>query len=237
MSEAITFEESQRLVVLEKTIASGMQTFIEVGEALAEIRDSKLYKIEHDTFEDYCQKKWQMTARRAQQLVSAAEVVADCSKIGTIVPKTESQARPLTSIPREQRAEVFAEASATSATGKPTAREVQVVVEKRKRKREVRAMVKASNAKGNIDPKKTTPLNYAPANGVQYAMMAILNLEKIQPNDTERAAALHEMRAWLDERVNKVRAMAHTWRRMTESEQADFIEWTYAIDPAINQLA
>lgn len=130
--EIITMEESRDLVRLEATIASGLQTFTEVGNALAEIRDRKLYRIEHTTFADYCKVKWNMTDRRARQLMDATEVVVALAESGTTVPKTESQARPLTKLPPERRAEAYHEAVKASATGTPTANEVKAEVEKLK---------------------------------------------------------------------------------------------------------
>ena len=41
-----SIRESQRLQELEKLIAKGQKTFVEVGLALAEIRDMRLYKRE-----------------------------------------------------------------------------------------------------------------------------------------------------------------------------------------------
>ena len=43
----VTLAESKRLIELEKTIALSIESFIEVGEALIEIRESKLYRIEY----------------------------------------------------------------------------------------------------------------------------------------------------------------------------------------------
>jgi hypothetical protein len=51
-------DESKRLIELEHIIEAGLQAFIEVGTALAEIRDSHLYKSNFLTFEDYCIGKW-----------------------------------------------------------------------------------------------------------------------------------------------------------------------------------
>jgi hypothetical protein len=131
MSEAITIQESADLVRLEKTIAQGLQTFVEVGEALVEIRDRNLYRIEHATFADYCKVKWSMSDRRARQLMGASEVVGDIAKSGTTVPKTERQARPLTKLPPEKRAEAWQEAVEASPGGKPTAKAVAAVVAQR----------------------------------------------------------------------------------------------------------
>ena len=132
--QPITISESRDLIALEKIVAKGLQTFVEVAEALAEIRDRKLYKIEHATFADYCKEKWNMSDRRARQLMDSAEVVAELSKSGTTVPPSERQARPLTQLPPAQRAQAYQEAVKTSATGTPTAKEVEVVVRKLKPK-------------------------------------------------------------------------------------------------------
>jgi hypothetical protein len=125
---ALDMDESRDLIALEKIVAKGLQTFAEVGDALAEIRDRKLYKIEHATFADYCKQKWKMSDRRARQLMDAAAVVFDIRKSGTTVPVLERQVRPLTSIPKEQHAEAWQAAVATSATGIPTAKEVEHAV-------------------------------------------------------------------------------------------------------------
>jgi hypothetical protein len=68
-----------------------------IGElpALLIIRDSRLYREQYGTFEEYCNEKWGMTSGRARQLIGASEVM-DNLKSDTIVtlPTTESQARP-----------------------------------------------------------------------------------------------------------------------------------------------
>ena len=53
MSEAIQVMECKRLQFLEAIIERGQQTFIEVGNALMEIRESRLYLENYPTFEDY----------------------------------------------------------------------------------------------------------------------------------------------------------------------------------------
>lgn len=81
--------ESSRLEHLEAVIEKGLNGFLEVGEALIEIRESRLYRGTHGTFEAYCDARWGFTDRRARQLMAAAE-------IGTIVPVSkEGQAREL----------------------------------------------------------------------------------------------------------------------------------------------
>ena len=61
----ISIRDDERLAELEKMIARGKKTFVEVGLALAEIRDLRLYKREYSGFEEYCQKKWGWTQQHA----------------------------------------------------------------------------------------------------------------------------------------------------------------------------
>ena len=99
-NELITLDERSRLYQLEETIRQGLNTFVDVGNALLEIRDKRLYRQEYSTFEEYCREQWSFTKQRAYQLMDAATVVDTIQK-STIVdffPKTESQARPLASL-------------------------------------------------------------------------------------------------------------------------------------------
>src|SRR5215203_6090051 len=81
--------EEIRLDELESIIERGLETFIEVGQALAEIRKKKLYRETHESFEAYCKERWHFSGRRGRQLMAAA-------KVGTVVPvRTEAQAREL----------------------------------------------------------------------------------------------------------------------------------------------
>lgn len=81
----------------------GLETFYEVGKALLEIRDQRLYRAAHGTFEEYCRERWNLGRRYANQVIAAAGVVEN---LGAIAPKptTESQVRPLTDLaPEDQR--------------------------------------------------------------------------------------------------------------------------------------
>lgn len=85
MANELTVIESSELVRCENVIRTQMRSFIEVGQALAAIRDGRLYRASHKTFEAYCQKTWEFTRRRANQLIEACEAG---NVLGTIVPKT-----------------------------------------------------------------------------------------------------------------------------------------------------
>jgi|LakMenEpi03Aug12_release.lakeMendotaPanAssembly.Ray.scaffolds.fasta_scaffold309494_2 hypothetical protein len=130
--EPIIMDESHDLIALEKVIERGLDTFVQVGEALAEIRDRKLYRTEHPTFDAYLDKKWSLSRSRACRLIQAAETVKVLPTGNR--PQTERQARPLATLPPAQRVEVWQKAVAASPNGQPTAAEVQAAVEKVKPK-------------------------------------------------------------------------------------------------------
>ena len=112
--ELAKVEPAKRLIALEQTIEAGRKTFVEVGLALAEIRDTRLYRSDFDTFEAYCQKKWGWNSSRARQLIGAASVVEDLKKqsVTIVTPATESQACELAKVEPANRVEVLERAAA-----------------------------------------------------------------------------------------------------------------------------
>ena len=131
MADALSIVEAARLENLEEVISHGLQSFVDVGRSLAEIRDGRLYRQSHDTFEDYCRAKWSIERAHAYRLVEAAEVVDRLSPTGDILPVNERQARPLTQLPPDEQAEAWQEAVDTAPAGKVTAAHVADVVERR----------------------------------------------------------------------------------------------------------
>lgn len=127
----LTPEEQDRLARYETVIERGLRTFFEVGTALVVIRNERLYRAEHPTFEEYCRDRWGMGRNYVNKLVAANEVVAN---LGTIVPKNqlpanEAQARPLTRLsdPEQQR-QAWEQVVQRAAGDRITARLVDQVV-------------------------------------------------------------------------------------------------------------
>lgn len=85
-------DEVAALRAYESEIEAGLATFIRVGRALSVIRDSRLYRATHDTFEDYCRERWGWSRQHATRQIQAAEVASTLSPIGDN-PSKESQAR------------------------------------------------------------------------------------------------------------------------------------------------
>ena len=126
--EILNIDESHELERCEVVIKQGLQTFIEVGQALMTIKEKRLYRIGFKTFEDYCVERWSISRPRAFQLIEAANVISGLSTIVDILPKTESQVRPLTSLEPEIQKEVWTEVVKTHGDN-ITAAKVQTVVD------------------------------------------------------------------------------------------------------------
>lgn len=125
---ALTTAERGRLDECEAVIERGLKTFVDVGRALLEIRDSGLYRDGYATFEDYCRERWGMMRAHAYRMIDAASVVDNLSPMGDILPTSERQARPLTRLSAEQQAEAWTRAVETAPEGKITAAHVENVV-------------------------------------------------------------------------------------------------------------
>ena len=136
---SLTVGERKKLTELEEIIERGVHSFMDVGNALAEIQKQKLYTDVGETFELYCKKRWQFSSSRARQLIGSAKVVTlleespigdkgwsknDQQGVTIVTPSNEFQARVLASLPDEQTvATVWAKAVETApvnGSGEPT---------------------------------------------------------------------------------------------------------------------
>ena len=97
------------LFELEERIEKGLQTFIEVGNSLLEIRDRRLYKEQgYSRFEDYCQERWGWSRVHVHRQIDAAQT-ASLLPTGNI-PATERQVRelaPLAKIDEQEAVETW----------------------------------------------------------------------------------------------------------------------------------
>ncbi|MFI0453696.1 hypothetical protein [Actinomadura sp. 6N118] len=98
-SQDLIEAERDELERCERVLAIADTWFWVKGRVLQTIRDGDLYRETHTRFDDYCQEHWEMTARRANQLIEAWPLAEDLMLIlGTIVPKinlNEGQVRRL----------------------------------------------------------------------------------------------------------------------------------------------
>jgi hypothetical protein len=125
--EILNIDESHELERCEVVIKQGLQTFIEVGQALMTIKEKRLYRIAFKTFEDYCVERWSINKAYANRLIQATESITNLTPMGVILPQSERQVRPLTSLEPEIQKEVWKEVVKTHGDN-ITAAKVQTVV-------------------------------------------------------------------------------------------------------------
>jgi hypothetical protein len=72
--------------------------------ALLKIRDERLYR-PHQTFEKYCKERWDFGHSYVNYLMGSTKVIEHLktSTIVEVLPRTESQLRPLTKLEPEQQ--------------------------------------------------------------------------------------------------------------------------------------
>jgi len=121
---------------LELVIERGLQTFVEVGQALKEIRDRDLHReAGYRNFDAYCQERWGFNRTRSTQLIAAAEnveVVNMLTTSETPAPANARQAHALNPLKEEPEtmAAAWTEAVESAPNGKVTAAHVSEVVER-----------------------------------------------------------------------------------------------------------
>lgn len=184
IADPLTDAEYAELERLETVISKGLDTFVEVGTALAKIKADRLYRQFHQSFDAYCREQWDLGKSRAYQLISAAEVASEMSTmVDTPQPTNERQARELGKVPAEGRADVMREA-AERAGGQPTAADIASVAETHTEKVETRfkdPMSDLINDKRENDPE----IHAAHVAGkFSEALVAFLNIaRKLDPED------------------------------------------------------
>ena len=199
MNDLLVASESQRRDELEATITRGMASFVEVGLALTEIRNSRLYRSTHESFDKYCKDKWEMGKAYCNRLADAAGVTQTLAPIG-VIPRNEAQIRPLTVLddPEQQRqawsmATAQAEKEGRAVIAKDVKRAVENVIcglveEEEEDEEEVEEPEQ---------PEKRVHLTFS--YGLQYAQMAINQLKSINKKDTQRQEAFNKVITWIKE--------------------------------------
>jgi hypothetical protein len=105
----LTSAQQQELARLVAVIESGWTTVLEVGRALAEIRDKGLYKDKYAIFEEYCRKEWGFSKTHVNRQIAASHVVDVLTPIGVTV-KNEAVARPMTGLTEAQIRQTYKDA-------------------------------------------------------------------------------------------------------------------------------
>ncbi|AFZ38304.1 hypothetical protein Sta7437_4876 (plasmid) [Stanieria cyanosphaera PCC 7437] len=136
--EELTDEEQQERLHLERQVE---RSFYVAGKALQQLRDRRLYRSTHSTFEDYCRERFGYSRRHPYLLIDAAIVVDNlsqkCDPLDHILPTSERQVRPLSKLDRYQQVEVWQQAVEEAGGVVPSSRIVRDLVQRIKEKTKV----------------------------------------------------------------------------------------------------
>lgn len=137
----LTEEEQRDRLHLERRVE---RAFFEAGKALTELRDRRLYRSTHKTFEDYCRDRFAHSRQQSNYLIAAAGVYENLTTIGCqnvenqnlttngtqILPTSERQVRPMTKLEPQEQQEVWLRAVELAGGKVPTGRIVKDVVQR-----------------------------------------------------------------------------------------------------------
>lgn len=113
---------------LEAVIERGLQSYREIGDALREIQERRLYRETYSTFDEYIQGRWKISRGHAYRLIAAARV-ADIVSIGDIpAPLHEGQARVLAAVEDAENMQSFWAEARERYREQPTAEQIRAVI-------------------------------------------------------------------------------------------------------------
>lgn len=144
INSSLTEQERSEFTLLKNNIH---KAFYIIGASLGRIRNLRLYRDEYQTFEEFCKVEFGYTRQYVNYQIKSAEIVEDlkffptshclmttngCQNNHYVLPTAERQVRPLASLPKQERVEIWREA-VDRVNGKvPPARVVKQIVEERK---------------------------------------------------------------------------------------------------------
>lgn len=150
---------------LERTV---QQAFFIAGKALKQLRDKRLYRETHNSFEAYVKERFDFTRRAADYLISSAEVMENLKREQfvlrtNVLPSRESHCRPLAKLsPQEQT--IAWQKAVEKANGKmPSSRIISEAV------KEIQKVDNPQETNQNID-NSFREVNYTAGEGVEYTV-------------------------------------------------------------------
>lgn len=139
----LTSAEVAHLNKLEAIVQRGLDTDLELGNALAEISEASLYRATHQTFEAYLHDRWEIRRSRDDQLGHAAEIADPPAKdLEPPAPGTEPEPRvvaPVRARGRAWLANVWEQIRHAFTGDGVTAADIRVTVQRREQPAELKA--------------------------------------------------------------------------------------------------
>jgi hypothetical protein len=179
----LTLAEETTLADLETIVQRNCRVFVQVGNALAEIRFRRLYRATHATFESYCRERWGFKRRTAYAYLDAA-TVAENVHSSAQNPPSLTQARELAVLEPEQQREV---AAAVDFSTTPVRKlKEHVAAQKIKGAASVVENVHSSAQSGDILPSATEEPRPEPVVGVRAGDLCQMCRERLFPQQAPK---------------------------------------------------
>lgn len=192
------------LSACEAVIERGLQSFIEVGQALQRIRDGRLYRDGFASFEAYCKGRWSFAVNYAHKQIAAAGVACTIVHNKLPPPPSESVARELTRA--EDPVETWRKAVETAPDGKVTAAHVRSVVE---------SQLEPPPPTDEPDPDDPPPVDVVCQEPASERRPITVPPPDPEPDEDAPSAPLQ--------------SVADAWNEMTVAEQDDFLDAVGAV--------
>jgi hypothetical protein len=129
--EELSEEEQRDRLHLERRVERAV---FEAGKALMELRNRRLYRSTHKTFEEYCKERFGYSRRQPYLLMDAAVVfdnlLEKCDPLDQVLPTNERQVRSMTKLEPQEQQEVWLRAVELAGGKVPTGRIVKDVVQR-----------------------------------------------------------------------------------------------------------
>ena len=128
----LSLEEEKERLDLERKVE---RAFFIAGMALMNLRDQRLYRSTHATFEEYCRERFNFTRQAANYLIAGASVFEvlttnGCQKL----PTSERQVRPISNLSESEQVDCWQQAVTAAGNRVPSGRIVKDVVQRLKNK-------------------------------------------------------------------------------------------------------
>ena len=173
--DELSLDDERDRLKLEREVE---RAFYKAGCALRELRDRRLYRSTHRTFQEYCQDRFGFTRRRSDYLIGAAEVVDNLSSkvepmlkrepMVLVLPTSERQCRPLTKLEPAQQREIWREAVESSRGKVPSGKVVSDLVAKIQGKSKLKKRRVSSDKKNENHKQLKEGISYKQGMGCEF---------------------------------------------------------------------
>jgi hypothetical protein len=177
----LSHEEKDLLQTHEETITEGLATFFEVGSALMAIKEARLYREKHSSFEAYCQQRWGFGRTYAWRVIGAAERLKLLNDEGTTrKPSSEFQMRPFLRLAPEAFPNAWKQVLERAKDGEITSKLIGRLIEE--------AETKKARKKNSVPPRKLVGLKKSTIGEIIVLLYRVRrHIEQVQPGEPERA--------------------------------------------------